>query len=81
MDETYGQQICLHLLTTRMQLMTFCKKLRLKWSPTPCYHMVQIMHFEKLKLNDKLIIFLMKFIISIIHIKWSQLTFVTWHDN
>jgi hypothetical protein len=71
MDETYGQQICLHPLTTRMQLMNFCKKLQQKWSPTPYYHMVQIMHFEKLKLNDKLIIFLMKFIISIIHIKWS----------
>ncbi len=41
MDETYAQQICLHMLTIRMQLMTFCKKLQLKWSPTPYYPMAQ----------------------------------------
>jgi len=71
MDETYGQQICFHLLIICMQLITFCKKLQLKWSPTPYYHMAQIVHFEKLKLNENLIMFFMKFIVSIVHIKWS----------
>jgi hypothetical protein len=48
MDDTYNQQINLHMLTICMQLVTICQKLQLKWSPTLYWHVAQIVHFEKL---------------------------------
>jgi hypothetical protein len=57
MVKTYGQQMCLHLLITHMQLATIYQKLQLKWSPTHYSHVAQVVHFEKLKSNNKLIIF------------------------
>jgi hypothetical protein len=53
MDETYGQQMCLHPLIIHMQLATIYKKLQLKYSPTFYYHVAQVVHFEKLKSNNK----------------------------
>ncbi len=54
MDETYGQQICLHLFDYSYAILgIFVKKLQLKWSPTLYCHMAQVVHFEKLKLNNK----------------------------
>jgi hypothetical protein len=53
MDETYGQQIHLHLLNICMQLATICQKLQLKWSPTLHCHVTQIVHIENMKINNK----------------------------
>jgi hypothetical protein len=57
------------MLIISMQLATICQKLQLKWSPTLYYRMAQGVHFENLKINNKLIKKnLMKFMFSIVHI-------------
>ncbi len=53
MDETYGQQMCLHPFVIHMQLTTIYQKLQLKWPPTLYCHVAQVVHFEKLKSDNK----------------------------